>query len=81
MLTNSKDQTIKLWDVRNFSEEKMAIDVQNSISDDPRRRDYRYENPIDLANKDYRRKIIRRNKSKLFFQVGNRVLAVISLFF
>jgi len=62
VLTNSKDQTIKLWDVRNFSEERMAIKVQDSICDDQDRLDYRYENPRNLATRDYRRQVIKRNQ-------------------
>ena len=61
VLTNSKDQTIKLWDVRNFSEETMAIKVQETICEDPNRCDYRYEDPRMLANLDYRQQIIKRN--------------------
>ena len=43
VLTNSKDQTIKIWDIRKFSDEQEAHRYQNQISDN--RYDYRYELP------------------------------------
>jgi len=45
LLTNSKDQTIKIWDVRNFSDENSAIQQQSRISDNRNRLDYRYDQP------------------------------------
>ena len=45
LLTNSKDQTIKIWDVRNFSDENSAIQQQSNISDNRNRLDYRYDQP------------------------------------
>ena len=45
LLTNSKDQTIKIWDVRTFSDENSAIQQQSRISDNRNRLDYRYDQP------------------------------------
>jgi len=45
LLTNSKDQTIKLWDTRMFSREETARKIEERVVENGRHFDYRYNFP------------------------------------